>query len=143
MLSASLALFRTASLAEMYGCRYPAESRIFFLLLFLMSFSSVPCCLIVSSIDVPDNCSLSERRPSQTRWFSWFHFFHKNYQLTRSCADHTLPAFHHRADDGSERVGQLPSSCWRSDFMSKRQSRKCPNNRYEIALPMRLQVRLL
>ena len=59
----------------------------------------------------------------------------------------SLPAFHYRADDGSKQLivsnvlsGQLPSGRWRPDFITKRQSWKCPNNRYEFGLPMRLQV---
>ena len=48
-----------------------------------------------------------------------------------------------RADDGCERLivgnilsGQPPSGCSRPDVMTKRQSQKCPNNRYEFGLPM-------
>ena len=46
-----------------------------------------------------------------------------------------LPAFHHRADDGIERVivgtglrVQPPSVRWQPDVITERQSRKCPNN---------------
>ena len=55
----------------------------------------------------------------------------------------TLQTCHHRADESSDRVivdsglrVQPPSGCWRPDMMTEWQSRKCPNNRYKIGLPM-------